>query len=67
MIGLKDQSEVQQKPIVTSLRAFSHTLVQLPAITSSFDWFIVLENHSIRNKENPRSRLFHALTIRHNI
>ena len=34
--------KVQLKPIVTRLHAFSRALHQLPAITSSFDWFTVL-------------------------
>ena len=48
MIGLKNsrhffiQSEVQPKPIVKRSHAFSPALRQLPVITSSFDWFIVL-------------------------
>ena len=48
MIGLKNsrhffiQSEVQPKPIVTRLHAFSCALRQLPVVTFSFDWFTVL-------------------------
>ena len=58
MIGLKNsrhffiQSEVQSKPIVARLRAFSRALRQLPVITLSFDWFTVLSMFFVIGQSN---------------